>query len=74
MGARLEIITASVWNYAAVDDVNLSDTPSAKPRFKKQMVENAIRSYLNVPNTSAKPAHAKAARYRTSIRCMSEPQ
>ena len=63
MGTRLEIVAASVWNNAAVDDVNLSNTPSTKPRFKKQMVENAIRPYLNVPDTSTKPAHAKAARY-----------
>ena len=54
MGAGLEVVAPTVRDYATVDYMDLADAPTVEPRFVKEMLEDIVRAYLDIPGASAK--------------------
>ncbi len=61
MGARLEVVAATVRNYATVDYMDFTDAPTVEPCFVKEVFEYVVPAYLDVPGTCAKAANAKSS-------------
>jgi len=74
MGTKLEIVAPAVWDYPAVDDMNLANTPTVESCFVEEVIEDIVRTYLDVAGACTKATDGQSSRYGSSIGSMGEPQ
>ena len=64
---EFEVVPSAVRLNAAVEDVDLTDTPAVEPCLLEDFVEHAFPSNLNVANPCTKAADTEARRYAASV-------
>lgn len=74
MGTELEVVALTIRDYAAVDYVDLANAPTIESRFMKEVFEDVVRAYLDVPGACPKAADGQPSRYGTGIGCVGKPQ